>query len=82
MRGIGENMAKWVTFYYGITDGGVRDLVEHNDKASAEEYFIKNYRKYFTLNGDLKKIKLPMSYGYPHRKFYVMTKYKYEKYFC
>ena len=74
-------MAKWVTFYYGITDG-VRDLVEHKDKASAEEYFIKNHRKYFSNNTELKNIKLPMSYGYPHRKFYVMTKYKYEKYFC
>lgn len=75
-------MAKWVTFYYGIIDGGLRDLVEHKDKASAEKYFIQNYKKYFALSGNLKNFKLPMSYGYPHRKFYVMTKHKYEKYFC
>lgn len=74
-------MAKWVTFYYSIV-GGVQDVTEHKDKASAEEYFIQNHRKYFAVNSDLEKTKLPMSYGYPHRKFYVMTKNRYEKYYC
>lgn len=74
-------MAKWVTFYYGITDG-ICDYTEHKDRASAEMFFLKNYRRYFALNTDLKKnFKLPMSYGYPHRKFYGMTKHKFDKLF-
>lgn len=48
-------MAKWVTFYYSIV-GGVKDLKLHKDKASAEEYFIKNHRKYFSNNTELKKL--------------------------
>lgn len=73
-------MAVWVTFYYGIMEG-LRDYKEHKNKEEAEKYYRANYKKYFSLNTDLINFKLPYSYGYPHRKYYVMTKYKFNKMF-
>lgn len=43
--------------------------------------FDETYRNYFSLNTDLGNFKPPYSYGYPHRKYYVMTKYKFDKNF-
>lgn len=74
-------MAKWVTFYWSIMNGNV-DLVEHKDKKTAREYFLNHYKKYFALNIVMKKdCKLPTSYGYSHRRFYVMTKREYKIFF-
>lgn len=71
-------MAKWVTFYWSIMNGNV-DLVEHKDKKTAREYFLDHYKKYFALDTGMKKdCKLPTSYGYSHRRFYVMTKREYK----
>lgn len=73
-------MAVWVTFYYGIA-AGLRDYKEHKNKDEAEKYFRATYRNYFSLNTGIKNLKPPCSYGYPHRKYYVMTKYKFNKMF-
>lgn len=73
-------MAKWVTFYYGVYQG-LKDYKEHRNRESAEEYFLGNYNKYFSLNSELRNFKAPYSYGFPDRKFYVMTKYKFDKLF-
>ena len=73
-------MAVWVTFYYVIA-AGLRDYKEHKNKDEAEKYFRATYRNYFSLNTGIKNLKPPCSYGYPHRKYYVMTKYKFNKMF-
>lgn len=69
-------MAKWVTFYEDVF--GVQDLKIHQDRKTATEYFKSHYKSYFSNNIKL-EIKLPMSYGYPNRRFYGMSKYMYEK---
>lgn len=70
-------MSKWVTFYTDIF-GTVADLTVHDNKEDATKFFKKNYKRYFELAMDI-EIKLPMSYGYPHRKFIGMSKLKFEK---
>lgn len=73
-------MAIWVTFYYGIAVG-MKDYKEHKNKEEAEKYFRETYRNYFSLDTGLGNLKPPCSYGYPHRKYYLMTKYKFNKCF-
>ena len=73
-------MSKWVTFYYDVLRGGVLNLVVHKDKETATKYFKSNYRNYFQLSQRI-KVELPMSYGYPFRKFVGMSKPKFEKEF-
>lgn len=73
-------MAIWVTFYYGIA-AGMKDYKEHKNKEEAEKYFRETYRNYFSLDTGLGNLKPPCSYGYPHRKYYLMTKYKFNKCF-
>ena len=70
-------MAKWVTFYEDILSG-VHDLVVHDSKEDATTYFRSHYRQYFQLSSRI-EIKLPMSYGYPMRKYRGMSKYMFEK---
>lgn len=75
-------MAKWVTFYYDILNSQIKDYKEHKNRQEAEEHYLKNYRKYFELNRQIKKnFKLPFVYGYPTRKYCGMTKYKFDKMF-
>lgn len=71
---------KWVTFYYDAMRGGVYDFVEHEDKASATEYFKKHYKKYFQLRTKI-KVELPMTYGFPFRKYAGMTLRSFKKQF-
>lgn len=73
-------MAKWVTFYWSML-GGVEDVVEHSDKETARNYFLKHCFRYFqkTPFFDKKSVKLPYSYGFAHRKYYAMTKNSYQK---
>lgn len=73
-------MAVWVTFYYGMMEG-IKDYKEHKNKEEAGSYFKANYSKYFQFDTGLRNIEPPCSYGYPHRKYYVMTKYKFDKRF-
>lgn len=73
-------MAVWVTFYYGVMKG-IRDYKEHKNKEEAEKHFMATYRNYFSLNTGIKNLKPPYSYGYPHRKYYLITKYKFNKRF-
>lgn len=73
-------MAKWVTFYYGMTEG-LRDYKEHKNKEEAEKYFRATYRNYFSLDTGMRNINPPCSYGYPHRKYYCTTKYRFNKRF-
>lgn len=70
-------MAKWVTFYDDIFNG-VSDLKVHDNKEAATTYFKRVYRSFFQLSTKI-DIKLPMSYGYPHRKFRGMSKRMFEK---
>lgn len=70
-------MAKWVTFHDSIM-GGVQGLKIHNSKEEATQYFKNNYRNYFELSSKV-EVKLPMTYGYPHRKFVGMSKQSFEK---
>lgn len=69
-------MGKWVTFYDDLS--GIHDLKIHNSKDIATDYFKKHYRNYFQLSTKT-EIKLPMTYGYPHRKFVGMSKQMFEK---
>lgn len=70
-------MSKWVTFYEDLFNG-VSCLKVHPDKETATDYFKKNYRSYFQLSSKI-EVKLPMSYGFPHRKFRGMSKMMFEK---
>ena len=70
-------MAKWVTFYEDVFCG-VRDYVEHPDKETATRYFKAHYRQYFQLSTRI-DVKLPMSYGYLHRKYRGMTLRQFQK---
>lgn len=72
-------MARWVTCYWSII-GGVRDVVEHKTRDEATRYFRRNYRSYFELSGPF-NVKLPCTYGYPHRKFMGISKRVFEKMF-
>jgi hypothetical protein len=78
--GVSIDMAKRVTFYYGMMEG-LSDYKEHKNKEEAEAYFRANYNKYFQFDTGMKGIKPPCSYGYPHRKYYCMTKYRFNKRF-
>lgn len=75
-------MANWVTFYWSMM-GGIEDVVEHRNKENAKEYFQKHCLDYFQKppGFNKKQISLPYSFGFPHRKFYGMTKYKFQKLF-
>ncbi len=64
-------MSRWVTFYEDIFNG-VSDVKIHKDKESATEHFKNNYWRYFQLSKKI-DVKLPMSYGYPHRRFRGMS---------
>lgn len=64
-------MGKWVTFYESIFSG-IQDYVEHPDKETAEKYFKAHYRYYFQI-APATQVKLPMAYGFYHRKYYGMS---------
>lgn len=70
-------MSKWVTFYEDIFNG-ISDLKIHENKETATDYFKKHYRIYFQMSTKI-NVKLPMSYGYAHRKFKGMSKPMFEK---
>lgn len=70
---------RWVTGYYTIL-GGVSNVTVHKDKATAEKYFKANYRSYFQINTPF-KVKLPCTYGFPHRKVFAMSIRAFEKEF-
>lgn len=72
-------MAEWVTFYWSLMNG-INDLTIHKDKETATKYFKNNYKKYFQLAQE-QEVKLPMSYGYPHRRFYGKSKREFDKEF-
>lgn len=72
-------MAEWVTFHWSLMNG-VSNLIIHKDKETATEYFKEHYRQYFEIN-QKQEVKLPMSYGYPHRRFYGISKHKFDKEF-
>lgn len=72
-------MSKWVTFHYSIIDG-ISDLKVHDNKEEATKYFKAHYRSYFELSTRI-PVKLPMSYGYGHRKFIGMSKPMFDKKF-
>lgn len=70
---------KWVTYYYSIL-GGITDLTVHDDKSAAAKFFKKHYRDYFIINTPM-RVKLPCTYGFPHRKYCATTKSVFEKEF-
>ena len=69
-------MAKWVTFHDFL--GNVSSLKVHDNKEAATKYFKAHYRSYFQLSCPI-EVKLPMSYGYAHRRFVGMSKQMFEK---
>ena len=73
-------MAKWVTFYHDVMSKCIRDYVEHPDRESATKHFENHYRDYFHLRTKT-KVKLPMAYGFPFRKYIGMTLRSFEKEF-
>lgn len=71
---------KWVTFYHDVMQNKIYDFVEHKDKIAATEYFEKHYKCYFQLRTKT-KVKLPMTYGFPFRRYVGMTLYSFKKHF-
>ena len=64
-------MSRWVTFYEDVFNG-ISHVVIHKDKEEATKYFKKYYTSFFELN-TRPKIELPMTYGFPHRRFVGMS---------
>lgn len=73
-------MSRWVTFYMDLIQNRIIDYQEHADKATAERYFRMHYRKYFPIAPKV-AVRLPMSYGFPFRKFYGVSIWSFHKYF-
>lgn len=71
---------RWVTFYKDHLQDRIIDYQEHKDKATAERYFRANYRKYFSIAPKV-VVRLPMSYGFPLRKFYGVSIREFHKYY-
>lgn len=70
-------MGKWVTFYESIFNG-IQDYVVHPDKETAEKYFKAHCRNYFQI-APVTQVKLPMAYGFPHRKYYGLSLRQFQK---
>lgn len=60
---------RWTTFYYDVLRDRVFDLKVHNNKEDALSYFNKHCKQYFQVNTQFKADKLPVTYGYPMRKY-------------
>lgn len=75
-----KRTSKWVTFYWDMISG-VQDFEMHDSKEAAARYFTNNRKNYFEINTPM-KVKLPCSYGFPHRKFYAMSKRMFDKKFA
>ncbi len=71
---------KWVTFYYDVMQNKIYDFVEHKDKVAATKYFKKHYKDYFQLRTEI-KVKLPMTYVSPFRRYVGMTLCSFKKQF-
>ncbi|MCR4999164.1 MAG: hypothetical protein K6A05_04905 [Lachnospiraceae bacterium] len=61
-------MSKWVTYYSDLLHG-VYGIKIHKNREEATNYFKNHYRDAFQINTNLRKIILPASYGYAHRRF-------------
>lgn len=71
-------MSKWVTFYEDVIRNQIDDLHVHENKETAERYFKQTYKNYFELNTPI-TVKAPMSYGFPFRKYWILSKPSFEK---
>lgn len=70
---------KWVTYYTSFL-GGLSDVTVHKDRETATRFFNRNYGRYFQLAGR-EKFKLPMMYGFIHRRFCGESMAKFKKRF-
>ena len=75
-----KRTSKWVTFYWDMIIG-MQDFKIHDSKEAAARYFRNNRKNYFEINTPT-KVKLPCSYGFPHRKFYAISKRMFDKKFA
>ena len=71
---------RWVTFYLDHIQDRIIDYQEHADKSAAERYFRASYRRYFSI-APKTAVRLPMSYGFPFRKFYGISIRQFHKYY-
>ena len=71
-------MSKWVTFYEDVIRNKIVDLQVHENKEEAERYFKRTYKNYFQINAKI-TVKAPMSYGFPFRRYLVISKPSFEK---
>lgn len=72
---------RYVTFYYDLLHDHVSDLKVHENKEVALKHFNTNCKNYFQLNSQFKADRLPVSYGYPHRKYYGVSARTFKKMF-
>ena len=72
---------RYATFYYNIITNQVSDLKVHSDKETALKCFNTNCRQYFQNNASWKALKLPATYGFPHRKYYGISARAFKKMF-
>lgn len=63
---------KYVTYYDSLL-GGIQDVVFHDDKKSAVNYYRKYARCYFDGLTLPKKTTVPTACGFVHRMFVVMS---------
>lgn len=73
-------MNRWVTFYYDVINKRIYDFHEHKTKEDATKHFKTHYKNYFELASSI-KVNLPMTYGFPFRKYVGISKIKYNKHF-
>ena len=71
-------MSKWITFYEDILRNKISNCAIHDNKEEATKHFKNHYKQFFQLSQNI-EVKLPMSYGYPHRKYRGMSVIKFKK---
>ena len=72
---------RYVTFYYDFLGENVSDFKVHEDKEKALKYFNSHYHRWFELKTKFKADKLPVTYGYPLRKYYGVSARTFKKMF-
>lgn len=72
---------RYATFYYDLLLELVADLKVHDDKEKALKHFNSESHKWFELSTKFKATRVPATYGYPMRKYYVISARAFKKMF-
>jgi len=72
---------RYVTFHYDLIRDHVSDLKVHEDKGKALKHFNSEIYKWFEINTKFKAAKTPATYGYPTRKYCVVSARTFKKMF-